>query len=231
MSISNVHKGMTMEDTRESQQAGGVPGAYQPVYPAPQNPYYAPPVKAGRWLRFRRLCRLMLRRMWYGATIVGRILRPYAAFVVIVIALLGVIGWMSFMLWAPKATPAAVQRVESLPPAPAVETYIKGQQDYNADLMWDSYSTDYQAAQLANGASKGTLQSQADSVRTQGIQFVHSDYIGGVHLDNGGSLYFYTIDLAKADLHRRFPYVFTADADGKIVDVDSPFLRPPSTTK
>jgi len=41
---------MTMEETRESQQAGTVPAAYQPVYPAPQNPYYAPPVKAGAWL-------------------------------------------------------------------------------------------------------------------------------------------------------------------------------------
>ena len=222
---------MTMEETRESQQAGAVPVAYQQAYPVPQNPYYAPPVKAGRWLRFRRLCRLMLRRLWYGAVVVGRVLRPYAAFVVIVIALLGVIGWMSYLLWAPKAAPAAFQRADSLPPAPAVETFIKGQQDYNADMMWDAYSTDYQANQLASGASKATLQAQANSVRTQGIQFVHSDYIGGVQLEDGGSIYFYTIDLSRAELHRRFPYVFTADADGKIVDVDSPFLRPQSSTK
>jgi hypothetical protein len=173
----------------------------------------------------------MLRRLWYGTVVVGRVLRPYAVSVVVVIVLLGVIGWMSYMLWAPKAAPAAFQRADSLPPAPAVETYIKGQQDYNADMMWDAYSTDYQAAQLASGGSKGTLQSQANSVRTQGIEFVHSDYIGGVQLENGGSIYFYTIDLAKADIHRRFPYVFTADADGKIVDVDSPFLRPQSSTK
>jgi len=169
--------------------------------------------------------------LWYGTAVVGRFLRPYTATLVVAFVLLGVIGWMSYLLWAPKAAPAAFQRAESLPPAPAVETYIKGQQAYNADMMWDAYSTDYQAAQLANGASKGTLQAQADSVRTQGIQFVHSDYIGGVQLDNGGSIYFYTIDLSKAELHRRFPYVFTADADGKIVDVDSPFLRPPSSTK
>src|SRR3954470_8421159 len=47
---------ITMEETRETQQAGCVPASYQPVYPAPPNPYYAPPVKAGRWVRFRRLC-------------------------------------------------------------------------------------------------------------------------------------------------------------------------------
>ena len=62
-----------MEETRESQQAGAAPVVYQPVYPAPQNPYYAPapPVKASRWVRFRRLCRLMFRRLcmarwWLG---------------------------------------------------------------------------------------------------------------------------------------------------------------------
>ena len=220
-----------MEETRETQQAGSVPVAYPPVYPAQQHPYYAPPVPAGRWVRFRRLCRLMLRRLWYGGAVVGRMLRPYAAFVVVVIALLGVIGWMSYQLWAPKATPAAFERAESLPPAPAVETFIKGQQDFNADMMWDAYSTDYQANQLANGASKATLQAQASGMRSAGLQFVHSDYIGGVHLDGGRSLYFYTIDLAQADKHGRFPYVFTADADGKIIDVDSPFLRPQSSSK
>jgi hypothetical protein len=232
MSIISAHMRTTMEETREPQQAGAVPAAYPPTYPAPQNPYYyAPPVKAGRWLRFRRLCRLMLRRLWYGGTIVGRVLRPYAGFVVVVVALLGVIGWMSYLLWAPKAAAPAFERAESLPPSPAVETYIKGQQDYNADMMWDAYSTDYQASQLANGASKATLQAQASGMRSAGLQFVHSDYIGGVPLDNGGSMYFYTIDLARADQHGRFPYVFTADADGKIVDVDSPFLRPQTSSK
>ncbi|MEO7909386.1 MAG: hypothetical protein ABIV47_07015 [Roseiflexaceae bacterium] len=220
-----------MEETRESQQAGAGPVAYQTAYPAQQTPYYAPPVPAGRWVRFRRLCRLMLRRLWYGGAVAGRVLRPYAATLVVAIVLLGVIGWMSYMLWAPKAAPTVFQRADSLPPASAVETYIKGQQDFNADMMWDAYSPDYQANQLASGASKATLQAQASGMRSAGLQFVHSDYIGGVQLDGGRSMYFYTIDLARADQHGRFPYVFTADADGKIVDVDSPFLRPQSTSK
>jgi hypothetical protein len=215
---------MTMEETRESQQAGAAPIAYQPAYPAPQNPYYAPPVKAGRWVRFRRLCRLMLRRLWYGATVIGRVLRPYAAFVAIVLALLGVIGWMSFLLWAPKAAPAVFERADSLPPAPAVETYIKGQQDFNADMMWDAYSTDYQANQLATGASKATLQAQASSQRSAGLQFVHYDYIGGVTLDTG-SMYFYSVDLSLQNQHARFPIIFKADQDGKIIGIDSPLTK------
>lgn len=214
-----------MEETRESHPAGAGPVAYPPAYPAQQTPYYAPPMPAGRWVRFRRLSRLMLRRLLRGSMVVGRVLRPYAATLVVAIVLLGVIGWMSYMLWGPKAAPAAFQRADSIPPATAVETYIKGQQDYNADMMWDAYSTDYQTTQLANGASKATLQAQASGMRSAGLQFVRSDYIGGVQLDGGGSMYFYTIDLAKAQQHGRFSYVFTADAHGKIVDVDSPLLR------
>ena len=214
-----------MEETREPQQIVAAPVAYQPVYPAPQSAYYAPPlVKAGRFTRFRRLSRLLVRRLVYGGVVLGRIMRPYAAFIAIIVALVGVVGWMSYMLWAPKASTAVFQRAESLPPAAAVETYIKGQQSFNADMMWDAYSTDYQANQLANGASKATLQAQASSQRSAGLQFVHYDYIGGVTLDTG-SMYFYSVDLSLQNQHARFPIIFKADQDGKIVGIDSPLTR------
>ena len=224
--LIDVHKGMTMEETRESQQAGAAPAAYQPAYPAPQNPYYAPApaIKAGRWTRTRRMIRLLLRRLLYGAVVSGRVLRPYAGFVIVMIGLLGVIGWMSYLLWAPKAAPATFQRADSLPPAAAVETFIKGQQDFNADMMWDAYSTDYQANQLASGASKATLQAQASSQRSAGLQFVHYDYIGGVTLDTG-SMYFYSVDLSLQNQHARFPIIFKADQDGKIIGIDSPLTK------
>jgi hypothetical protein len=141
-----------------------------------------------------------------------------------IVALLGVIGWMAYMLWAPQASAASFARAESLPPATAVENYIKGQQNYNAELMWDAYSTDYQAAQLANGATKANLQAQANSQRTMGLKYVHYDYIGGVK-DDEGSMYFYSVDLAMQNQHARLHMIFRADADGKIVGIDSPLTR------
>ena len=215
-----------MEENREPQQVVAAPVAYQPIYPAPQNPYYAPPppAKVGRWSRFRRTGRLLLRRLLYGSAVVGRVARPYAAFIVIMIALLGVIGWMGYLLWGPRAEPTVFQRADSLPPAAAVETYIQGQQNFNADMMWDAYSTDYLANQLANGASKATLQAQASSQRSAGLQYVHYDYIGGVTLDNG-SMYFYSVDLSLQNQRARFPIIFKADQDGKILGIDSPLTR------
>src|ERR1700752_3394470 len=100
---------MTMEESREPQQTVVTPVVYQPVYPAPQNSYFPPaaPLKASRWTRLWRMNRLILRRLLYGATVVGGAIRPYAAFIVIIIALLGISGWMSYLLWAPTAPPPA----------------------------------------------------------------------------------------------------------------------------
>src|SRR6266536_2625921 len=108
---------MTMEETREPQQPSAAPLVYpaQPVYPAPQPPYYAPAPKIGRFVRFRRLMRLLLRRLLYGSVVVGRVIRPYAGFVVAIIALLGVIGWMSYLLWGPQDARSAGALTNDLP--------------------------------------------------------------------------------------------------------------------
>lgn len=219
-----------MQETREPPQPAVAPIAYQPQPPystAPQQ-LYAPAPKAGRFTRFRRLMRLLLRRLLYGLFVAGRVMRPYAAFIVIIIALCGVIGWMSYLLWAPTTPPPAFSRAESIPPASAVETFIQGQQNYNADMMWDAYSPNYQAAQLANGASKATLQAQANGQRSRGLQFVHYDYIGGVKVEDG-SMYFYSVDLRLSDQQARLPMVVLADADGKITGIQSPLTQSSSS--
>lgn len=215
-----------MEENREPQHPAAAPVIYPPAYSPSQTAYYAPaqPVQASGWLRFRRMLRLILIRLLRGIGMVGRALRPYAVFVVAIVALMGVIGWMSYMLWAPTVAPQQFDRADSLPPASAVENYLKGQQNYNAELMWDAYSTDYQANQLANGATKANLQAQANSQRTMGLKYVHYDYIGGVKVDDG-SMYFYSVDLAMQNQHARLHMVFRADADGKIVGIDSPLTR------
>lgn len=164
------------------------------------------------------MIRLMLVRILRGLLIGGRVLRPYAMFFFVVIALLGVIGWMGIQLWWPKTTSTAVvdQRVAALPPASAVETYMKGRQSYNADMMWDSFSTEYQADQLENGASKSTMQAQANRERLIGLKYERYEYIGGVKLEDGSGMYFYALELSLQNQQAKLPIVFSADADGKI---------------
>ncbi len=169
----------------------------------------APPAKRpGRWLRLRRTLRLLFRRWLYAMTLVFRWMRPYAAFVGIVAALLGVIVWMGVQLWWPSASTTQDVRV--------VAHYIQGQQTFNADLMWESLSTTSQVNRLQNGISKATMQAQANSERTGGLQYRHYDYIGGVKLNDGGSMYFYAVDLSSPQGSAKLPITFLADSDGKV---------------
>lgn len=211
-----------MEEYREPQQPLAAPAAYPPPpsYPTSQPVYYAPAPKVSRSLRFRRTMRLLLHRLLRGAVIVGRALRPYAGFAAVVLLLLGVIGWMSVLLWWPASNQPTFTRATSLPPTLAVENFIQGQKTFNAEIMWDAYSPTFQASQLANGATKATLQAQVNNLRRIGVEFLHYDYIGGVREDTG-SMYFYTVDLRYQNQQRRFPIIFHADTEGKITEIES----------
>ena len=189
------------------------------------NPIAPPTRRPGRFLVLRRLTRLLFRRWLYAMTVLFRWMRPAIGYIAVIVALLGVIGWMAVQLWWPDGATPKDARVAPLPPTSAIETFLQGQQTYNAELMWQAYSPDYQAAQLERGATKAVLQAQADSQRRRGLQYTHADYIGGVKLEDGRSMYFYTVDLALESQHGKFPYIFTADTEGKIVEIDSPFTR------
>jgi len=216
-----------MDGQHESQLpvVSAPPQLAAPVIQAEPASVASPPRRPGRFLVLRRAIRLMFRRWLYAMTLLFRWMRPVAGFVAVILVLLGVMGWMAAQLWLPSAGTQRDVRVAPLQPPGAVEAFLQGQQTYNAELMWEAYSPHYQAAQLQRGASKDMLQAQADSQRRRGLQYVHSDYIGGVKLDDGRSMYFYTVDLTLESQHATLPYIFTADPQGKIVEIDSPFTR------
>jgi hypothetical protein len=213
-----------MEEPREQHYPVARPQLAPPNYPIQPQPYYMPwsPPQPGRWQIVRRTLRLLLRRSFYWTMILGKALRPFAGFVVMIVALLALVGWMGFQLWWPKADAPAFQHADLLPPTADIERFIKGQQSFDANLMWDTYSPSYQANQLQNGASKETLQADADSQRQQGLHFVRYNYVGGVKLDAGGGMYFYAVDVEVPNQHAKLAYIFTADDKGKIVKIISP---------
>lgn len=213
-----------MQDPREQQQQI-VPGSAQvpPGYAAYYGPVAVAP-KPSRFEVFMRTLRLLLRRLIYSLVVVLRVLKPVAGWLVAIVLLVGVIGWLSFQLWAPKSTeqPTHDVRVAAIAPAAAVESYIKGQQSFNADLMWSAYSTPFQSSQLEKGASKETLQARVDNEKLRGLKYVKYDYIGGVPIDAGGGMYYYSVELEYQGQQIKVPMIFTVDTDGKVVRVLSP---------
>jgi hypothetical protein len=187
--------------------------------PAPAAPSGRRP---GRFLVLRRALRLMFRRWLYAMTLLFRWMRPFAGFVAVIVVLLGVAGWMAAQLWLPAASSGADVRVAPIVPAAAVEHYIQGQQTFNADLMWESLSSEAQAARLENGISKDMMQFQANRDRQRGVQFLRYDYIGGVKLKDGGSMYFYAVDLDSPQRSGKLPFTFLADSEGKVRGLIAP---------
>lgn len=174
------------------------------------------PAPASNGLVVRRTLRLILRRALYAAT---RILRPlwrYAPFVAVVAVLLGTIGWLSFQLWSPTAATTRDLRTSMIPPSSAVENYIQGRRNFNADLMWSTLSSGYQAQRMQNGESKSNLQAQYDKEKTAGVTFLNYDYIGGVNLEDGSKMYFYATKIQLGSQKLDLPTTFRVDQDGKV---------------
>jgi hypothetical protein len=103
----------------------------------------------------------------------------------------------------------------------ATENYLKGNRDYNADLMWNSLNNAAQSRLRDSGGSLDDLQKQMETAKSQGIKLEEVSYIGGKSQPDGTSIQFYLIGIrqqTRSDLDYQ-PYMFTLDRDGKIAKV------------
>lgn len=103
----------------------------------------------------------------------------------------------------------------------STEAYLRGNRDYNADLVWNSLNGDAQTRLRDGGSSVGDLQQQMDAAKTKGVKLEDVSYIGGKSLPDGTSMQFYLVGVrqqTQSDIDYQ-PYMFTLDRDGKIAKV------------
>jgi hypothetical protein len=103
----------------------------------------------------------------------------------------------------------------------ATEDYLKGNRDYNADLVWNSLDNDAQSRITSQGGSRDGLQQQMEAARQKGVQLAEMSYIGGKALPDGTSMQFYLVGIRQqsgSGIDYQ-PYMFTLDRDGKIAKV------------
>jgi len=215
------HEGCAMHAGRETQSTPG-----SAIYQA-GTPVVAPaPPRVGAVGMLARLLRLLVRRLLRLTFLIGGALRPYAAMLVVVAMALGTIGWLAWQLWMPApGTAASFTRAESIAPIASVERYLDARRSFDADAMWDTFSTSFQTTQLNMGATKATLQAQADNERSMGVTYGRVSYIGGIPTQDGGTMYFYAVDITVQSQKLTVSLVFEADAQGKIENVSSPLNR------
>jgi hypothetical protein len=133
---------------------------------------------------------------------------------VVVIALI-----VAVPLLAPSIPVLSTLRPQSAPNS--TEEYMRGNRDYNADLMWTSLSTDAQSRLRDQGGSPEDLQRQMDAAKQRGMKLEEVSYVGGKALPDGTSMQFYLVGIrqqTRSDVDYQ-PYMFTLDRDGKIAKV------------
>src|SRR5215212_2755987 len=96
----------------------------------------------------------------------------------------------------------------------STQNYLKGNQEFNAELMWTALAPEAQERFRARGATTQELQQQMDVARDQGTRLEDFSYIGGQRLPDGTSMHFYLVltrgPKSQAD-PAYIPYVLTLD--------------------
>lgn len=170
-----------------------------------------------------RLVRLLLRRLLLLLDQLWRVLVPRLGWVILTALLLGVIAMLSMLLVLPRLvrTPSADTRAALIQPADAVVDFLRGQQTYDADLMWESFSPDLRSALEERAITRDALAQQVESERQAGQRYRKFEYVGGITLDSRQRMYFYAVDIESPTPERNgtFSFIFTVDGDGKIISV------------
>ncbi len=133
------------------------------------------------------------------------------------------LGSPAFLPWSSSA--AAGQGIVStavttqLPPAPAVERYMKAQAQYDASGMWDTMSDQLKQRMTLANNTQVQIQKDLDTARQQQRRYTATTYIGGQTLSNGQSVYFYVLTMEGPNGTSQLPYTFTVGQDGKISNI------------
>jgi hypothetical protein len=120
------------------------------------------------------------------------------------------------------APPAIAPRGAPLPAVPAVDQYLKGAVELDAQLMWSALSPEQVATMRARGASPETLQKELDELRQRGVRYEGAEMVAAYPLRSGEAYLFYVLSrrgVAGPDRLDRVNLVFTLDGTGKISDV------------
>jgi hypothetical protein len=147
------------------------------------------------------------------------VLRPAAVVGILAVVVLIVAAIVAAPMYVGLIPGLSALRSQSAPNA--TEDYLRGNRDYNADLIWNSLDTDAQSRLSSQGGSKDGIQQQMDAAKQKGVQIAEMSYIGGKSLPDGTSMQFYLVGIreqAGSNVDYQ-PYMFTLDRDGKIAKV------------
>ena len=142
----------------------------------------------------------------------------------LVVALLAAVGFLGYQDYGRAILGANSVQVSSgtLPPSPAAENFIKGQETFNASLMWQSFSGSLQQALSSRGTNLQALQRELNQRKQQGARIKQVEYVGGVRTVDGSKLFMYvlTVNAPGSQGVAENHYVLTVNKNDKITKVE-----------
>lgn len=210
-------------------------GTTQRLGAAPDG-YSSPPSKRGLLGRFWAILhvllsvlRFLLRRFIWVTVRAGRGVwrHPTLTLATILAVFLAYQGYERFL--APPPTPVDpgnYEIVQAIPPPLPVVEYLSAQKNFDADAMWNTYSEQAKAANLAQGSSLQTLRQTTQQLELQGLQYGDSHYIGGYQVQQGSHAYYFYVTKVEdpqgtsAEIYQ----IFITDGDGRVQRVEQPQL-------
>ncbi|MCL4543733.1 MAG: DUF3887 domain-containing protein [Chloroflexi bacterium] len=154
---------------------------------------------------------------------ISMLLRRHSRFSVVLLLLLIVAGaglyYFSPVLFPSTSAlstatsgPALTSVQGSLPSPQAPVEYFRAQQAGDANAIWNLLSDS-----VKQGASVQALQTQLNQLKPQLGSIQQITYVGGVHEQDGDSVYLYLLTVSRGGQMSQFTYLFTLDPQGKIL--------------
>lgn len=110
----------------------------------------------------------------------------------------------------------------AIPAAQSVQTFARGQTNFDAQLIWNSLSDELVQSLQAQGQEVSSIQDQLDALKDRGVRYTAVTYVGGHRTTTGEAYYLYVFSRKNgetADLES-VPYVFVVDKSGKIERIE-----------
>lgn len=154
----------------------------------------------------------------------GLVVHPIRG-VILLAAMVAAAGVLLFQSW--QGAPSLSLGLPAIPRAAggapnATESYMRGNETYNAEMMWQSLSDEALSRYRGRGGSLQALQGQMEQARQAGAHLEQITYVGGQSFPDGTSMHFYVV-LTRGPQSRGeaeyVPYTFTLDRSGKIAQV------------
>jgi hypothetical protein len=100
-------------------------------------------------------------------------------------------------------------------------SYIRGQKEYDAHLVWDAYSERFRRDFQQRGGGIEDLQRRLERSKQLGTRIEQAHYVGSYPIPNG-KMAFYVVAQSAGSRNgvAYVPYTFTLDASGKIDKVE-----------